>query len=155
MASPIERGDVAPGFTLRDHHNEECTLGEFAGRRVLLSFHPLAWTRVCGKQMKALEENYERLGALNTVPVGISVDAVPTKHAWAKELGIKRLRLLSDFWPHGGVAALYRLFRDEQGFTERANVVIDEDGSVALCKVYDVPELPDLEEIIDFLTGTR
>ncbi len=155
MAGPIDPGDVAPGFTLKDHHNEQCTLGEFAGRRVLLSFHPLAWTRVCGQQMKALEDNYDRLGELNTVPVGVSVDAVPTKHAWAKELGIKRLRLLSDFWPHGGVAAQYGLFREKEGFTERANVIIDTDGTVALCKVYDIPELPDLDEIIDFVANSR
>jgi len=35
----------------------------------------------------------------------MSVDTVPSKKAWAKELGIKNTGLLSDFWPHGEVAS--------------------------------------------------
>ena len=35
---------------------------------------------------------------MNTVALGIRVDTVPSKKAWAKELGIKNTRLLSDFW---------------------------------------------------------
>ena len=48
-------GDIAPDFTLKDHHNREFKLSALAGKKVLLSFHPLAWTPVCADQMKALE----------------------------------------------------------------------------------------------------
>lgn len=54
--------------------------------------------------MQSLEEHLARFDELKTLPLGISVDSVPCKHAWAKELGVKKLRLLSDFWPHGQVA---------------------------------------------------
>jgi len=144
-------GDNAPDFTLMDQHNNEFRLSELKGKRVLLSFHPLAWTGVCAKQMKALEANKMKFHELNTVAVGLSVDSVPTKHAWAKDLGIKETRILSDFWPHGQVAKLYGLFRNKQGISERANVIINEDGKVAFVKVYDIPELPDIDEIIEFL----
>jgi peroxiredoxin len=154
MSSALARGETAPLFTLKDHHNTECRLGDLAGKRVLLSLHPLAWTSVCAKQMQGLEENYGRLEELGTVPLGLSIDAVPSKNAWAKSLGIERLRLLSDFWPHGGVAAQYGLFREGEGFTERANVVIDGSGVIALVKVYDLGQLPNLGEVIDFLADT-
>ncbi|HIH72265.1 MAG: hypothetical protein PWQ92_1532 [Thermococcaceae archaeon] len=146
-------GEEAPDFVLKDQEGKEFRLSDFRGKKVLLSFHPLAWTSVCEKQMKALEENYERFEALNVVPVGISVDPVPTKKAWAEHIGLKKLRILSDFWPHGEVARLYGLFREKEGFSERANVLIDEEGKVAFFKVYPIRELPDLEEIFEFLKG--
>ncbi|KUJ99817.1 MAG: Thioredoxin peroxidase [Thermococcales archaeon 44_46] len=149
----LKVGEEAPDFVLKDQEGKEFRLSDFRGKKVLLSFHPLAWTSVCEKQMKALEENYERFEALNVVPVGISVDPVPTKKAWAEHIGLKKLRILSDFWPHGEVARLYGLFREKEGFSERANVLIDEEGKVAFFKVYPIRELPDLEEIFEFLKG--
>jgi peroxiredoxin len=144
-------GDRAPVFSLSDQNEKEVTLAALRGKKILLSFHPLAWTGVCAKQMKALDDNYGRFEELNTVPLGISIDSVPTKEAWAKELAIESLSLLSDFHPLGAVAKSYGLFREEDGFSERANVIIDEEGKIALIKIYDLPELPDLEEIIQFV----
>lgn len=150
---PINVGEEAPDFTLSDQNGQDINLATFKGRKVLLSFHPLAWTGVCAKQMKAVDDNFERFDALNAVPFGVSIDTVPTKEAWAKELGLQKLSLLSDFNPLGAMAKSYGLFRETDGFTERANVIIDEGGKVAFVKVYDLPELPDLEEIFRFIEG--
>lgn len=147
----VKKGDKAKDFSLSDQDGKEVSLPDFKGKRVLLSFHPLAWTSVCADQMKALEENRSRLEKLNTVALGISVDTVPSKKAWAKELGIKNTRLLSDFWPHGEVATLYGLFREKDGFSERANIIIDENRQVRFVKVYPISRLPDMEEIIKAL----
>ncbi len=147
----LKIGDRIPDFVLKDQHNKELRLSELKGKKVLLSFHPLAWTKICAQQMQSLEENLSRFRELNTVPLGLSVDTVPSKHAWAKELGIKDTRLLSDFWPHGAVAKKLGLFRDKEGSSERANIIIDEDQNVIFLKVYDIPQLPDIEEIINFL----
>lgn len=147
----IKVGDKAPDFTLKDQHNKELRLSELKGKKVLLSFHPLAWTKVCARQMQSLEKNREVFDRLNTVALGLSVDTVPSKHAWAKELGIKETRLLSDFWPHGEVAKLYGIFRAENGISERANIIVDEKQKVIFVKVYDIPQLPDIDEIINFL----
>ncbi len=146
-------GDIAPDFTLKDHHNREFKLSALVGKKVLLSFHPLAWTPVCAEQMKALEARKSELDALNTVAVGISVDSFPTKHAWAKELGLKETRLLCDFWPHGAVAHALGVFRKDDGFSERANILVDGSGRVAFIKVYDIPQAPDLDEILAVLKG--
>ena len=113
--SIVKIGDTAKDFDLSDQDEKEVRLSSFKGKRVLLSFHPLAWTKVCAEQMKSLEKNHDRFEKLNTVALGISVDTVPSKKAWAKELGIKNTRLLSDFWPHGKVAGLYGIFREKEG----------------------------------------
>jgi peroxiredoxin len=146
-----KKGEAAPNFILKDQNGKEFRLSELRGKRVLLSFHPLAWTGVCAKQMQSLEDNADIFESLNTVPVGISVDSVPTKKAWAEKLGIKRVRLLSDFWPHGGVARQYGLFQQKDGISQRANVILDENGKVIFSRVYKLGQLPDIQEIIELL----
>ncbi|MGQ9582818.1 MAG: redoxin domain-containing protein [Thermoplasmatota archaeon] len=140
-------GDIAPDFRLMDHRGREVSLSGLRGRRVLLSFHPLAWTGVCARQMKGLERSHARFRELNTVPLGISVDSAPSKRAWARALGIKRLQLVSDFWPHGGYARQLGLFIEEKGFSSRANVLLDESGRVVWVRVYPIPQLPDIREV--------
>jgi peroxiredoxin len=144
-------GDKIQDFRLKDHNEKEVHLNDFLGKKVLLSFHPLAWTKVCAEQMKALEENFELFGKLNTVAFGISVDPIPSKRAWAKELGITHIRLLSDFWPHGELARTYGIFREKEGISERANIIIDEEQKVTFFKIYPIHELPDIMEIIKIL----
>jgi len=149
--SEIKIGDKIQDFRLRDHKDKEVNLYDFSGKKVLLSFHPLAWTRVCAEQMNLLEENHELFPKLNTVVFGISVDPIPSKRAWARELGITHIKLLSDFWPHGEVARAYGIFREKEGVSERANIIIDEEQKVIFFKVYPGHELPDIAEITQFL----
>jgi peroxiredoxin len=148
---PITDGETAPDFTLKDQDGKDFKLADQKGKRVLLSFHPLAWTGVCTRQMKALEANFKAITALNTVPVGLSTDPVPSKKAWADNMGLKQLRILSDFWPHGAVAKAYGIFREHAGTSERANVIVDEKGKVAWVKVYEISTLPDINEVIGAL----
>jgi peroxiredoxin len=149
----IELGALVEDFELKDQNDQSFKLSDFRGKKILLSFHPLAWTSVCEKQMLSLEANQDTFEALNTVAVGVSVDSVPCKKAWAEHIGIKRTRLLSDFWPHGHVAELLKVFRHFNGFSERANIIVDEEGKVIFAKVYPIKELPDINEIIEFLKG--
>jgi peroxiredoxin len=144
-------GDVAPDFTLKDQHGGEVSLSGFNGKKVILSFHPLAWTSICAEQMKSLEANAQTFDELNTVAMGMSVDAVPSKKAWAESLGIEKTKLLSDFWPHGEVAQAYSNFVEKLGFSGRANVIVDENRKIVFYKIYEIKELPDIQEIIDFL----
>jgi len=61
---------------------------------------------------------------------------------------VTHTRLLADFWPHGGVAAAFGVFRERNGFSERAVFVLDADGVVAWKKVYPIRERPDVKEIL-------
>jgi len=147
----FKAGEKAPDFSLFDHNKKEFILSNFKGKRVLLSFHPLAWTSVCAEQMKSLEKHYKEFEELNTVAVGINVDSIPSKKAWADSLGIKNTRLLSDFWPHGKIASLYNLFREKEGISERANVIVNENQEIEFVRIYKLGELPDINEILTFL----
>ena len=147
----FEAGEKAPDFSLKDQNEKPFKLSDFKGKWVLLSFHPLAWTGVCAKQMKSLEDNWNNFEKLNSIAVGINVDSIPSKKAWAESLGIEKTRLLSDFWPHGKVAQLYRLFRENDGFSERANIIINEDREIEFVRIYELGELPDINEILVFL----
>ena len=144
-------GASAPDFVLKNQNGEEHSLAGLRGKNVLLSFHPLAWTGVCVRQMEALEMNTDRFAELNTSAFGLSVDSVPCKTAWAKSMNVERTPLLADFWPHGAVARAFGIFREEDGISERANIIIDPDGIVRWIKVYPIGEDPDFEEVIQTL----
>ena len=148
MEGPVKVGDNAAGFRLKNNRGKEVHLSDYRGRKVLLSWHPLAWTSVCANQMRSLEANCHRFEELNCIAFGLSIDSVPCKNAWAKNLGLAHTDLLSDFWPHGGVARAYGVFREQDGFSDRANILLDENQTVAFVKVYPIPQLPDIEEIM-------
>jgi len=147
----IAVGDVAPDFTLKDHKEAEVTLSDLKGKKVVLSFHPLAWTSVCKVQMQDLEKHKNDFGRLDAVALGLSVDSVPAKVAWAEAIGVRETSLLADFWPHGSVAQAYGLFREKNGFSERAVLILDKEGVVRFKKVYPIGEVPDIGEILAVL----
>ena len=148
----IEVGDVAPDFTLKDQNGKDVALSDFKGKKkVVLSFHPQAWTSVCRAQMQDLEKYKGDSDRLDAVALGLSVDSVPCKAAWAEAIGIKETPLLADFWPHGGVAQAYGIFREKNGFSERTVFIVDKEGVVRFKKIYPIKEVPDIEEILKAL----
>lgn len=150
----VQEGNKVKDFSLKDQNGQDFRLSEFRGEKVLLSFHPLAWTPICAQQMQSLERHKRSFDKLNTVAVGLSVDSVPSKAAWAKSLKIKNTRLLADFWSHGGVAKSMGLLRAE-GFSQRANVIVNEAGKIIFVKVYPIRELPDIKEMLRVLTAYK
>ena len=150
---PIKAGATAPDFTVKDNRGQSISLSDYRGKRVLLSWHPLAWTPVCTDQMRALEANWQMFQKLNTVPLGFSVDSPPCKKAWAAAIAIENVSLPSDFWPHGQVSRQYGVFNEKDGVSERANIIVDENGKVKWAKIYPVQQLPDLNEVVRILSS--
>ena len=151
MSNIVEIGTMVDNYVFKNQYDERIELKDLRGKKVLLSFHPLAFTSVCASQMKDLEVEYEKFESLSTEVLGISVDAIASKKAWGKELGIKNILLVEDFWPHGGFAKKVGIFREKEGFSERANIILDEEGKIIFSKVYEIGELPDVDEILKFL----
>ncbi len=149
----LTKGMKAPDFTLADSQDGEVRLSDLRGKKVLLSWHPLAWTSVCTDQMRALAAQRDRFEKNNVVALGMSVDPAPSKKVWAQVLSIRQTKLLSDFWPHGEVAKAYDLFLEDMGISGRANILIDENGDIEWVKVYDIPQLPDIEEVFQVIEG--
>ena len=153
MTDFIKIGAKAPSFTLKDQDGNRVSLSDFKGKKVLLSWHPLAWTSVCMDQMRSIERNYDRFTAANTVVLGLSVDPQSSKSAWAKVICLKQLKILTDFHPLGQTSNDYGIFNEKNGISGRANVLIDEEGTVIWAKNYDIPELPDIEEVLKQVEG--
>ncbi len=147
----VEVGEQAQDFSIPDQDGNEIRVLDFPGKRVILSFHPLAWTSICARQMEALEANREAFDALGAVALGISVDSVPCKRAWAVRLGIKKTRLLADFWPHGEVAQMYDVFDSQKGYSRRANIVVDEFRHIIFVGEYPATTVPDMQDVLDVL----
>ncbi len=138
-------GDIIPDIKLKNEENKEIRLSDFRGRKVILSFHPLAFTPVCAQQMLDLEKHSADFKNFNTLAIGISVDSPFSKAAWKKELGLKNTLLASDFSKQ--IAQQLEILRPE-GFSERAVYVIDEQGKVIFARLYPVGQVPDITEIL-------
>ena len=147
----IAVGSRAPDFSLLSHKDTKVKLSDFRGNsNVVLAFHVLAFTPVCTVQMTHYEKEQDRLRALGTHIMAISVDAAPAKKAWADSLGGISYDLLADFHPRGDVARAYGVMRDD-GISERAIIVVDKQGKVAWTKLYQIPEQPDFTELVGVL----
>lgn len=125
----ISIGDVAPTFDLVDQHGRRVTVASCAGRRVMLVFLPLAFSGVCGAELEQLDVDRRLFDASRTEVIGVTVDSMFALRAWADAVG-SGIRLLSDFWPHGAVAARYGAFDVTTGRATRTSVAINEQGRV-------------------------
>jgi peroxiredoxin len=105
------------------------TLRELRGRPVILAFYPADWSPVCGDQMTLYNEVLAEFQHYDAALLGISVDGVWCHAAFARDRKL-HFPLLSDFEPKGAVARRYGVYRDGDGFTERALFVIDADGII-------------------------
>jgi len=150
MATHLRVGDKAPDFELPANNGKTVRLSQFLHKKhVILSFHPLAFTGICSDQMQDLEKNSGLLHQKDAVALGISVDSVPAKEAWAKQLNIRKVEFLSDFEPKGDVARQYGIYHPK-GFSERAVFILNKEGILTFVKVYPLDQKPDPD---DFLTG--
>lgn len=148
----IKKGEVAPDFALEDQDGKLIKLSDLKGKKILLSYHPLAWTPVCTDQMRSLERKYDEIKEKGVdLVLGISVDSQPSKAVWAKALGIENVRIVSDFEPKGEMSKAYGVYLEDMGTSGRANILIGEDGKIAWSKEYDIPELPCVSEVIEKL----
>lgn len=86
--------------------------------------------------------------------MGISIDHRHANLAWSKSLGGISFPLLSDFYPHGDVAAKYGVLRAE-GMAERALFIIDKQGIIRYIDVHEIGEQPDEEQLFEELAKLK
>jgi peroxiredoxin (alkyl hydroperoxide reductase subunit C) len=143
----LKVGDPAPDFSLPDLEGKKITLSEFRDKKnVVISFVPAAWTPVCSQQWPGYNIAQDIFEKSDTILLGISVDNIPTLHAWTQQMGNLWFPVLSDFWPHGAVAAKYGVLRPN-GVSERALFVIDKHGIIRYIDVHDINKMPRLETL--------
>ena len=126
----LEVDTHAPDFDLPNQFGEHVRLSEFRGRKpVALVFFPLAFSGVCTGELCTLRDNLALFKHNGIELIGISVDSKASLRSFAEQEGYD-FTLLTDFWPHGGVAKEYGVFVEEKGYAKRATFVIDVDGVI-------------------------
>lgn len=152
---PLAVGTPAPNFTLPDASGEPVTLSDLRGQTVVLAFYPLDWSPGCSQQLDLYQQELDEFRARGAQVIGISVDSVYSHGAWAAVRGIT-FPLLSDFSPKGEIARRYGVWREHDGFSERALYVIDPEGRIAYSHVSPkLHHIPDIYELLDALDDVR
>ena len=128
-------GDKAPDFELKDQNEKPVKLSDFSGKKVLIAFYPFAFSPVCADEFTCFKNDMSQFKNKNTEVVGISVDSTWSNKAFADQLGIN-YPLLSDFGKT--VTKDYGVLREE-GFSNRAYFVVDENGIIKFKHVMDNP----------------
>ena len=149
----LEVGDTAPDFTLKNQHNGEVNLASFKGRQaVVLLFYPATFTGVCQGELCAVQEDLSTFQNEDVQVLAVSVDSPFANKVWAEREGFS-FPILSDFWPHGGVAQAYGVFNDVVGRATRGTFVIDKEGVVRWNVVNAIPDVRDHSEYAKVLAG--
>ena len=142
----VEIGQQAPDFELKDQNGATVRLSGFRGsKNVVLVFYPLAFSGVCTSELCAMRDEFPEVTRDDVELLTVSVDSTFTHKAWADAEKFD-FGLLSDFWPHGGVAKAYGVFQDQMGIATRGTFVIDKAGIVRWKVVNPIPQARDLAD---------
>ena len=133
MTIKLVAGDKAPEFTLLDQDQNEVSLSQFRGQKVLVFFYPRASTPGCTTQCCAVSETKSEFMEKGTVVLGISPDT-PRKQKnfdTKKELGFPLLSDLEHETAEAfGIWQLKKLYGREYMGIVRSSFLIDEDGKI-------------------------
>ncbi len=69
-------GDKAPSFTLKNQNDEDISLSDFQGSKLLVWFFPKASTGGCTKEGCGIRDNFKKFQKNNINVVGVSKDSI-------------------------------------------------------------------------------
>ena len=143
-------GQKAPNFTLFSSDLKEVSLSDYAGKKVVIHFFPMAFTGVCTTQLCTMRDSFGYYEGLGAEVLGISVDS-PFTLAKFKEDNKYQFPLLSDF--NKEVSQAYGAYYDEfvfnlKGVSKRAAFVVNENQEIIYAEVLEsAGDLPDFNAI--------
>lgn len=129
----LEIGTKAPEFSLPDENGDIHTLGEYAGKKVILYFYPKDNTPGCTKQACGFSQLYPQFREKGAVVLGVSKDSVAS-HKKFKEKYDLGFTLLSD--PELTAIKAYDVWQEKKSFGKisvgvvRTTYLIDENGII-------------------------
>jgi peroxiredoxin Q/BCP len=135
MDTKLEAGTAAPTFTLTDQDGKDVSLGDYAGKNVIVYFYPAAMTPGCTKEACDFRDNLNSLSSAGYQVLGVSKDA-PAKNKQFQEQESLNFPLLSD--EDLAVHQAYGAYGEKKLYGKtvtgviRSTFVIDPDGSVRL-----------------------
>jgi thioredoxin-dependent peroxiredoxin len=129
----LKAGDQAPPFTLTDSQGKRVSLGDFAGRHVILYFYPADDTPGCTKEACGFRDAWDDLRALGVEVLGVSGDDAESHRRFAAKYRLP-FTLLSD--PGHEVMRAYGAYGEKTMYGKkvvgviRSTVWIGPDGRV-------------------------
>ena len=129
----LQIGDTAPAFTLTSDTGSSVSLGDLAGRRVIVYFYHAAMTPGCTKQACDFTDSLDALRAQGYEVLGISPDA-PAKLAKFRERDSLTITLLSD--PDRSVLTAWGAYGEKKLYGKtvegviRSTFVVAPDGTI-------------------------
>lgn len=147
-------GQKAPDFKLFSSELKEVSLADYAGKKLVLHFFPMAFTGVCTNQLCTMRDSFGFYSDLGAEVLAVSVDS-PFTLAKFKEENNYQFPLLSDF--NKEVSQAYGAYYDEfvfqlKGVAKRAAFVIDEEQNIIYAEVLesagDLPDFDAIKEIV-------
>jgi len=149
-------GDKAPDFKLFNTEKKEVSLSDFAGKKVLVLFFPLAFTSVCTTELCSVRDGITEYNDMDVTVLAISVDSLFTLEKFKAEQSLN-FDLLSDFNRETAKAydALYEDFvLGMKHVAKRSAFVVDGDGVIQYAEVLEsAGDLPDFDKIKAALKG--
>lgn len=144
-------GSTAPAFTLLDTDLGDVTLGDHAGKRVVLNIFPSIDTPTCAKSVRRFNEL--AAGLDNTVVITVSQDLPFALERFCGAEGIDNVIPTSAFRSSFGADYGVTLADGPlEGLFARAVVIVDEQGKVRYTQL--VPEIgdePNYDEALAYL----
>lgn len=123
----------APEFTLFNEKEEEVSLSNFQGKKIVLYFYPKDMTPGCTTQACDFRDQHESFSDLNVVILGVSGDSA-SRHMKFIEKHELPFSLLVDedhtVCEQYGVWKLKKMYGREYMGIERSTFLIDENGIV-------------------------
>jgi peroxiredoxin Q/BCP len=129
----IQEGKAAPTFTLADAAGKKVSLGDFAGRNVILYFYPRDDTPGCTKEACGFRDAWKEIGKLDAVVLGVSADGAASHQKFVAKFKLP-FPLLSD--PDRKVMKTYGAYGEKMMYGKktvgviRSTVWIGPDGKV-------------------------
>lgn len=151
-----ELGQPAPDFTTQNQREEDVSLSDLKGKKVVLYFYPKAMTPGCTVQACGLRDTQKELEDRNVVVLGLSPDA-PKRLQKFIDRDELNFDLLSDedhaIAEKYGVWAMKKFMGREFMGVHRITFIIDEDGKLVhvMEKVKTKTHHDDLIAVLDAL----
>ncbi|BBY30621.1 peroxiredoxin AhpE [Mycolicibacterium sediminis] len=117
-------------------------------------FFPLAFTAVCEGELAEIRDNAARYRTDDTVTLTVSICPPPVHRVWAEQNRFD-FPVLSDFWPHGAVAADYGVLNADSGLPNRGTFAVDMAGTIAFAEMKQPGERRDQTAWTDALAALR
>lgn len=126
VAAGLVVGDAAPAFCVKNHDEQDVSLADLAGKKVVVYFYPRDDTPGCTAEGKRFTQLHDEFAALNTVVIGVSADKTASHKKFRSKYGFP-FALLAD--TSRDMIRAYGAVK-EGNKIKRSTVLIDEQGHV-------------------------